>query len=554
MNYSQVPALRPLPSHPNPSAALQGATTAFLPKHTVAVPNEPSASAGAKLAAVTAGSNAREKATSTSIEARNGQNRTSPPRGRQLHPPPNVAQGAKEPAASPQPPNQLHIPGLSLHPSSMLAARHASTHSRSPRRSPSRSPYASTASIILTEEDGLNITKSNALSGAIASMAANTARESVITEDVQPVKSRIMAFERSPVSLQAETARRSSRSVTSHDNRVRPIAITPPSEHDVPKSSGTLIGRLPRAYSVTDARSIRRRISHHSSDERTATLGNISGPSQDQSSEPKGRNHVSHSTARPRPAMTQTKSHSQNRLTVHDDYRSAMSVNALADAMVASSLASSRAASPSKAPAPSVPRRRSRSFTTLYDMNAETSKTTLPTVKTPARTMKQTLRNNQSSDDEEVGLIKRGRRHWMRKHPNKHSEGDRKRWRDKVTERERKRYEGVFAANRGLLLGSRPMEYSPDAFFDSTAIGNQVVNIVVRDVWDRSRLPREVLREIYDLVCPEETLSLNREQFVVGLWLVDQRLKGRKLPAKVSTSVWASVRHSQGIKIRNQIR
>jgi hypothetical protein len=121
--------------------------------------------------------------------------------------------------------------------------------------------------------------------------------------------------------------------------------------------------------------------------------------------------------------------------------------------------------------------------------------------------------------------------------------GDRKRWRDAVTERERKRYEGLFASNRGLLL---PPETS-----------DQISNVVVRDLWLRSRLPLSELETIWNLVIAGEAeqhaaqkTSLNREEFVVGLWLIDQRLKGRKLPVKVSETVWTSVRGLQGIKIK----
>lgn len=168
------------------------------------------------------------------------------------------------------------------------------------------------------------------------------------------------------------------------------------------------------------------------------------------------------------------------------------------------------------------------------------------------RPMKQTLRKPSASDDEEPMVVKRGRKHWMRKHPNMHHEGDRKRWRDTVTESERRRYEGVFAANRGLLIGPGYFEPSPSALCDLTAEGNKVANAVVRELWERSRLPREILREVYDLVSPEEERALGRDQFVVGMWLVDQRLKGRKLPVKVSSSVWGSVRHPDGIKLRGK--
>lgn len=114
--------------------------------------------------------------------------------------------------------------------------------------------------------------------------------------------------------------------------------------------------------------------------------------------------------------------------------------------------------------------------------------------------------------------------------------GDRKRWRDAVTERERKRYEALFASNRGLLLPS--------------ALANSISPLVVRDLWTRSRLPIPELEYIWNLVAVHGDRCLNKEEFVVGLWLIDQRLKGRKLPVKVSETVWASVRGLQGIKVK----
>lgn len=110
-----------------------------------------------------------------------------------------------------------------------------------------------------------------------------------------------------------------------------------------------------------------------------------------------------------------------------------------------------------------------------------------------------------------------------------------------MTERERKRYEGLFASNRGLLL--------------PPTMSHNVSNIVVRDLWFRSRLPQSELEIIWNLVIASDQpalprTSLSKEEFVVGLWLIDQRLKGRKLPVKVSETVWASVRGLQGIKIK----
>lgn len=187
--------------------------------------------------------------------------------------------------------------------------------------------------------------------------------------------------------------------------------------------------------------------------------------------------------------------------------------------------------------------------------------------RTPSPTkhgMRHTLRKIDSSDsdgeDELHPYGKHKKKRLVRKHPNKHHEGDRKRWREAVTERERKRYEGVWAANKGLHCSFTPNEQ--DAFTlaldgDSTqtsqaTIGEQVSNMVARDIWSRSRLPETMLGMVWDLVDNDGNGRLNRDEFVVGMWLIDQRLKGRKLPVKVSDSVWASVRSLHGIKIRKK--
>lgn len=143
---------------------------------------------------------------------------------------------------------------------------------------------------------------------------------------------------------------------------------------------------------------------------------------------------------------------------------------------------------------------------------------------------------------------KHGRKNLMKKHPNKHHEGDRKRWRDSVTERERKRYEAVWASNRGLYT-SPPMSTSSSPS-TSEAAENEVCNLVVRDVWSRSRLGEDVLEEVYALVDRMGGGTLGKEEFVVGMWLVDQRLKGRKLPSRVGESVWKSVGVLSGIKVK----
>lgn len=179
----------------------------------------------------------------------------------------------------------------------------------------------------------------------------------------------------------------------------------------------------------------------------------------------------------------------------------------------------------------------------------------------PSGKLRTTMRKDpSSSDDEEKDeRYKRKGTRIMglgRKHPNKHHEGTRKRWRDQITERERKRYEGVWAANRGLFIPisptpapSRDLPRAPQNSTDEDT-SSDVLDLVAKDIWNRSRLPEHVLEEVWDLVDGRAIGRLRREEFVVGLWLIDQRLKGRKLPIKVSDSVWGSVRGATGVKVK----
>ncbi|KAK7185285.1 hypothetical protein DPSP01_000930 [Paraphaeosphaeria sporulosa] len=176
----------------------------------------------------------------------------------------------------------------------------------------------------------------------------------------------------------------------------------------------------------------------------------------------------------------------------------------------------------------------------------------------PTGKLRTTMRKDpSSSDDEESEKYKRKGTRIMgmgRKHPNKHHEGTRKRWRDQITERERKRYEGVWAANKGLFIaasssGSRASSRSPQPTSEDDP-SQDVLNIVAKEIWSRSRLPEHVLEEVWDLVDSRGAGRLKRDEFVVGMWLIDQRLKGRKLPIKVGDSVWHSVRGATGVKVK----
>ncbi len=233
--------------------------------------------------------------------------------------------------------------------------------------------------------------------------------------------------------------------------------------------------------------------------------------------------------------------------TQYIDERTGLTEDTLADAIVASSLASSRASSPAtKASAPAPPPRRRSSLSRALFRHHHSSDTDLPRHGASYQGMRQTLRKYDSEDSDD-GNDRRKHKHFM-KHPNKHREGSRKRWKDKVAERERKRYEGLWAANKGLYLTSSPSQ--PDEEIALMTLASELVlDLVVRDIWSRSRLPTDALGEIWDLVDRQGVGTLTRDEFVLGLWLIDQRLKGRKLPIRVSPTLWASVRHVSGMKV-----
>ncbi|TGJ80675.1 hypothetical protein E0Z10_g8076 [Xylaria hypoxylon] len=200
-------------------------------------------------------------------------------------------------------------------------------------------------------------------------------------------------------------------------------------------------------------------------------------------------------------------------------------LDSLTNAIVAGSLASARA-TPSMAKPPTPP----------------------PRKQTPH--MRQTLRAPRAKSEEEVTGIgpqhKRkplGRLSSRKKHA--HHEGARKRWREEIRARERQRYEGVWASNRGLLLDSPSAVAKGLRDIDTSQL---VANVVARDIWARSRLPFDELAEVWDLVDTQGKGALDRAQFVVGMWLIDQRLRGRKIPRKVSDSVWGS---AKGVRVPN---
>jgi len=138
----------------------------------------------------------------------------------------------------------------------------------------------------------------------------------------------------------------------------------------------------------------------------------------------------------------------QNRRLTTNSAQSINAVDSLANAIIASSIASSRAASPSKSlqptlhPPPPPPRRSPHKH--FFNSSKDISRTPSPAKQQGV--LRTTMRKPRPDEDIDEGDVRRKKKaHLMKKHPNKHHEGDRKRWRDEITERERKRYEAVWA-------------------------------------------------------------------------------------------------------------
>ncbi|KAH8178621.1 cytoskeletal-regulatory complex EF hand domain-containing protein [Sarocladium implicatum] len=215
----------------------------------------------------------------------------------------------------------------------------------------------------------------------------------------------------------------------------------------------------------------------------------------------------------------------------HNSSMSSLGLSNMTNAIMAGSLAAARLTphnTGSSLPPPSLPKRH----------------------KSPH--LRETMRKPTSAELEEPDRHK-SHKHKLSRGKHAHHEGSRKKWRDQVTPRERKRYEAVWASNRGALL---PPTTSAGA--NLTTCGKHrdttdvVVSVIVRELWRRSRLPEDELAEVWDLVDRDKSGWLGRQEFVVGMWLIDQRLKGRKIPRKVSDSVWGSANGVTVIKPKSK--
>lgn len=165
---------------------------------------------------------------------------------------------------------------------------------------------------------------------------------------------------------------------------------------------------------------------------------------------------------------------------------------------------------------------------------------------------------------------------------------------DYVSEQQRKRYEGLWVSNRGLYMNkvvsrlvgvnyekeeaesegeakdkklsvkeisekaaklssaatSDPQEYDIQHLHSLTeAEAHELIHgVVVKRLWSRSRLSEEELASIWELVDFRKDGTLNKAEFIVGMWLVDQRLYGRKLSKEVPELVWTSL-GSIGVRV-----
>jgi hypothetical protein len=140
------------------------------------------------------------------------------------------------------------------------------------------------------------------------------------------------------------------------------------------------------------------------------------------------------------------------------------------------------------------------------------------------------------------------RKHLFR-HPNKHHEGDRRRWEARIEAEEVRRYEGVWVVNSD----KDPNASGASASEKRRQSSSEMIDVVVRELWSRSGLSNDVLAEVWDLVDDRRVNRLTREQFIVGMWLIGRKLDGKELPHRVPESLWLSVTpfiSSTGVSIR----
>ncbi|CCH60090.1 hypothetical protein TBLA_0C02840 [Henningerozyma blattae CBS 6284] len=115
-----------------------------------------------------------------------------------------------------------------------------------------------------------------------------------------------------------------------------------------------------------------------------------------------------------------------------------------------------------------------------------------------------------------------------------------------ITEKERKRYESIWITNRYSKLNL--LDWYSNVLSQDNSQTNYTIpkdglmlNLIVKDIWQRSNLSNDILMEIYNLVDTRKDGTLTRQSFIIGMWLIDQSLYGKKLPQYVDQYIWDSV-------------
>ncbi|PLB47306.1 hypothetical protein P170DRAFT_438996 [Aspergillus steynii IBT 23096] len=456
---------------------------------------------------------------------------------------------------------QIHKPitkQRSMHQiAAQLAAEKSSMASAKREPSPAPSMHSQRAHRAPTVHRNQNQPLDLLTGDSMDDMTTSTSSTPSISADEQGLPSRTRSIQRKPVGEMSPTTIEPMKTATAKPRPVPPLPRKPPMATGGPNSTGPAVPiqnqTRSHAQPLSSSASVRSKASSTFSDEKAPPLPARPGTFPN----PGLRDHrklLDTPTPPRRPISPSITSVSGRSLNTSSSSLLDMDEEALSDAIVASSLASSRAPPARKVPPTPPPQRRPRSRSILRLQHSGKSQHSISS--SPPGTMRHTLRDPVKSDDEE-GHHQRHRKHLVRKHPHKHHEGDRKRWRSEITEKERKRYEGVWAANKGMYIVPALLD-NPSAQQDQAASGypvqasDMVVNVVVQDIWSRSRLPTNMLEQIWDLVDGQKIGILKREEFVVGMWLIDQQLKGHKLPAKVPDSVWYSVRRVPGVTLSQQ--
>lgn len=122
-----------------------------------------------------------------------------------------------------------------------------------------------------------------------------------------------------------------------------------------------------------------------------------------------------------------------------------------------------------------------------------------------------------------------------------------------ISQQERKRYEAIWMSNRFRYLNTLQWWPSMDNAILLPKDG-LILGLIVKDIWQRSNLSDTLLGNIFDLVDTRCDGSLDRKSFIVGMWLVDQCLYGRKLPTVIHDDIWESVdKYVVNISMNNKI-